>query len=133
MHTALSDPEYDKLVWRPDAFGSVCFLISGVIAYRASERRGWLPKREGSGWWEAGVNLLGLALAREGEPHGIRVHTIAPAAVETGMFRSLMSKEQYGEDKTLPPAEIARIVAQCITGELAGTSGEVIHVHKRLT
>ena len=59
MHTALTSPEYDKLVWRPDAFGSICFLVSGVIAYRASERRGWLPKREGSGWWEAGVNLLG--------------------------------------------------------------------------
>lgn len=81
---------------------------------------------------KAGLNLLGLALAREGDAHGIRVHTVAPAAVETGMFRSLMSKEQYGEDKTLPPAEIARIVAQCITGELASTSGEVIHVHKRL-
>ena len=59
MHTALSNPDYDKLVWRPDAFGSICFLVSGVIAYRASERRGWLPKREGSGWWEPGVNLLG--------------------------------------------------------------------------
>src|SRR3954468_21538796 len=42
MHTALSSPEYDKLVWRPDALGSICFLLSGVIAYRASARRGWL-------------------------------------------------------------------------------------------
>jgi hypothetical protein len=59
LHTALSSSEYNKLVWRPDAFGSVCFLISGAIAYRASARRGWLPKRSGRGWWEAGVNLLG--------------------------------------------------------------------------
>ncbi len=59
MHTALTNPEYDKLVWRPDAFGSVCFLVSGVIAYRASERHGWLPRRDAPGWWEAGVNLLG--------------------------------------------------------------------------
>ena len=27
-------PDYDRLVWRPDAFGSICFLVSGVIAYR---------------------------------------------------------------------------------------------------
>ena len=30
-----------------------------MIAYRASSARGWLPARDGSGWWEAGVNLLG--------------------------------------------------------------------------
>jgi hypothetical protein len=59
MHTALSDPEYDQLVWRPDALGSICFLLSGAIAYRASARRGWLPARRGSGWWEPSINLLG--------------------------------------------------------------------------
>jgi hypothetical protein len=59
MHTALSSPEYNKLVWRPDALGSICFLVSGAIAFRASERRGWLPKRGGAGWWEPFVNLLG--------------------------------------------------------------------------
>ena len=35
LDTALSNPDYDALVWRPDALGSVCFLVSGVIAYRA--------------------------------------------------------------------------------------------------
>ena len=59
MHTAISSPEYNKLVWRPDALGSTCFLISGFIAYRASPRHGWLPMREGSGWWQPVVNLLG--------------------------------------------------------------------------
>lgn len=61
MHTAISNSRYDRLVWRPDAFGSVCFLVSGVIAYRASARHGhaWLPERGQRGWWEPGVNLLG--------------------------------------------------------------------------
>jgi hypothetical protein len=59
LHTALSDPSYNRLVWRPDAFGSICFLVSGFIAYKASERHGWLPVRGRPGWWEAGVNLLG--------------------------------------------------------------------------
>jgi hypothetical protein len=49
MHTELSNPHYNHLVWRPDAFGSICFLVSGVIAYRASHREGWQPL----------VNLLG--------------------------------------------------------------------------
>jgi hypothetical protein len=59
LNTALSDPAYDRLVWRPDAFGSICFLLSGLIAYRASARRGWLPLRGSPGWWQPGVNLLG--------------------------------------------------------------------------
>ena len=59
MHTALTQPDYDRLVWRPDAFGSVCFLVSGAIAYHASDRHGWAPVRTGPGWWEPLVNLLG--------------------------------------------------------------------------
>ncbi len=62
MHTALSSPEYNRLVWRPDAFGSICFLLSGAIAYRASPRWGWgrlLPVRTLQGWWEPAVNMLG--------------------------------------------------------------------------
>jgi hypothetical protein len=59
MQTALSSSDYNRLVWRPDALGSICFLVSGVIAYLASPRRGWLPAREGPGWWQPAVNLLG--------------------------------------------------------------------------
>lgn len=29
----VDDASYDQLVWRPDAFGSVCFLVSGCLAY----------------------------------------------------------------------------------------------------
>lgn len=50
MDTALSNPEYDRLVWRPDAFGSICFLVSGAIAFHAAR---------GHRWWTPSVNLLG--------------------------------------------------------------------------
>ena len=33
LSTAVDSPSYDKVVWRPDAFGSVCFLVSGYLAY----------------------------------------------------------------------------------------------------
>ena len=62
MHTAVTSAEYDKLVWRPDWRGSVCFLVSGTIAYLASPRQRWhgsLPRRGGAGWWQPGINLLG--------------------------------------------------------------------------
>ena len=47
--TTLSNPAYDKLVWRPDALGSICFLVSGTIAFVAAARR----------WWQPAVNLAG--------------------------------------------------------------------------
>jgi len=59
MQTAVSSPQYNKLVWRPDALGSICFLVSGTIAYLASPRHGWLSARDGPGWWQPAVNLLG--------------------------------------------------------------------------
>ncbi len=62
LQVTLTSPEYNRIVWRPDWRGSVCFLVSGAIAYRASRRHGWhglLPERGGAGWWLPGVNLLG--------------------------------------------------------------------------
>jgi hypothetical protein len=49
LNTAVSDPQYDRLVWRPDATGSICFLVSGTIAFVAASRR----------WWPPTINLLG--------------------------------------------------------------------------
>jgi hypothetical protein len=49
LTTALSNPDYDRLVWRPDAFGSICFLVSGAIAFAAADKR----------WWSPTINLLG--------------------------------------------------------------------------
>ena len=59
LQTSITNSNYDRLVWRPDAFGSICFLVSGAIAYHASARHGWLPTRGRPGWWEPTVNLLG--------------------------------------------------------------------------
>ena len=65
LHTSLSDPSYDRLVWRPDALGSICFLLSGAIAYRASPRRGWLPARDHHGLVGAGGQPARLHLLRD--------------------------------------------------------------------
>jgi hypothetical protein len=62
LHVTVSSAQYDRLVWRPDALGSVCFLVSGGIAYVSSRRHGWLPAAAGPGWWEPAVNLLGCVL-----------------------------------------------------------------------
>jgi YrhK-like protein len=59
MQTGLEQPGYDQLVWRPDALGSACFLVSGYLAY--VEVCGGLacrPRRRLE-WRIAAVNLAG--------------------------------------------------------------------------
>jgi hypothetical protein len=53
LQTAIGSQSYDRLVWRPDAIGSVCFLVSGVIAFRGADGHGLRRP------WQPTVNLLG--------------------------------------------------------------------------
>ena len=79
---------------------------------------------------KAGVNSLGLSLAREGAESGIHVHVVAPGATETGMLRGLFSTEQFPAEKALSPEEVARVIVSCVCGGLVHSSGEVIYLHR---
>ncbi|NKY11280.1 hypothetical protein HGA09_12840 [Cellulomonas hominis] len=52
----LAEPEARRLVWAPDVYGSVCFLVASGIAY-ALARRGARPRS--AAWWVAALNLAG--------------------------------------------------------------------------
>jgi hypothetical protein len=54
MYTGLEDVEYDKLVWSPDALGSICFLVSGALACAVVRSR---PRDRP--WWIAWINFAG--------------------------------------------------------------------------
>ena len=61
-HTLISNltaAESNRMVWRPDAFGSICFLVASELAVYALGR-GWAPwyPRVRS-WWIATLNMVG--------------------------------------------------------------------------
>ncbi|KRF37425.1 hypothetical protein [Nocardioides sp. Soil805] len=59
LSTTWGDADYDDVVWRPDAFGSVCFLVSGLLAYAVvAGRLLALPPATTDGTMAA-LNLLG--------------------------------------------------------------------------
>lgn len=79
---------------------------------------------------KAGLNGLGLVLARQGAAFNIRVHTIAPGAVETTMLRSIADESVLPPDRVMSPADVARVIAACADGTLACASGEVIYLRR---
>jgi hypothetical protein len=59
MKTGLENPAYDQLVWAPDVVGSICFLVSGYIAYVEVCGSWACRRRRDLEWTIASVNLLG--------------------------------------------------------------------------
>jgi hypothetical protein len=57
-----ADTGYRGFVWTPNALGSICFLVSGIVLYQSAPRVGWRPLFRAPGWWEPPVNLLGCLL-----------------------------------------------------------------------
>jgi NAD(P)-dependent dehydrogenase (short-subunit alcohol dehydrogenase family) len=101
-----------------------------VVNVSSAAARDPFPGFAAYGAAKAGVNLLSLSLAREGAAIGVRVHTVAPSATETQMFRAIATPEQYPREKTMEPSDVARVIAQCADGDLKYTSGEVIYLRK---
>jgi len=55
---AVSNSKYDKVVWRPDFYGSVLFLVSSSYALLALGRLvTWRPRE--AAWWVAWLNMIG--------------------------------------------------------------------------
>ena len=55
----LSTAQQDRLVWRPDAYGSACFLVSSALSLTAVPGgwRCWRPHDRP--WWIAVLNMAG--------------------------------------------------------------------------
>jgi NAD(P)-dependent dehydrogenase (short-subunit alcohol dehydrogenase family) len=80
---------------------------------------------------KVGVNMLSLVSAREGDAVGIRVVAIAPAGVDTPMFRKLMGNRPVDAEQILRPEDVARAIVDVVDGSLCYASGDTIYLHRR--
>lgn len=67
LQHGLSTEQTNRLVWAPDLFGSIAFLISGALAYAVSQGphllpARWLPEETDPSWRSAATNLAGCIL-----------------------------------------------------------------------
>lgn len=59
LHANWSASQEDRLVWRPDVVGSICFLVASYLAWaEVCHSAGRLRWRDVS-WWIVALNLLG--------------------------------------------------------------------------
>ena len=59
LRAGLDASSYDRLVWKPDALGSVCFLVSGYLAYAEVCGHAFWTRKRTLEWKIAAVNLVG--------------------------------------------------------------------------
>jgi len=59
LDIALSGREYDYTVWRPNALGSICFLIAGYLADAEISHSFWHQRVRTLSWWIAAANMVG--------------------------------------------------------------------------
>jgi len=59
MLKGLSTTETNHLVWAPDFFGSIAFLIASHLAWLFVCGRTWLVRRDDTDWWIAAINYVG--------------------------------------------------------------------------
>jgi hypothetical protein len=59
IHTSLSAATADARVWRPDALGSIAFLVASTVAWVEVCHGWWAWWPRSIGWWITVVNLLG--------------------------------------------------------------------------
>ena len=75
LQVTLSSPSYDLLVWRPDAYGSICFLISGCPRLPGVRAAGMAAAAGGRRLVQRGVNLLGCVFFGIAAVAGYVVHS----------------------------------------------------------
>ena len=61
MDASISTSQVNRLVWAPELVGSICFLVSGALAYLAVRAAGHAA-RDSTEWRIAAVNLAGCIL-----------------------------------------------------------------------
>lgn len=70
------------------------------------------------------------ALAVEGEKHKVTAYCVAPAGVETKMFRDLPITRDVPTDAVLKPSDVADVIASVLNGERNEPSGSIIRLEK---
>ncbi|MCA9285252.1 MAG: SDR family oxidoreductase [Phycisphaerales bacterium] len=75
---------------------------------------------------KSALDSLTRSAAKEGAEFGIRAFSVNPGAVETPLLRTIVDESALPRSRTLAPADVAKVVVQCIEGARDAECGRVI-------
>jgi hypothetical protein len=117
MDASLDTTKVNRLVWRPDALGSLCFLIASELAFAEIGHRwgSWRPQVRG--WWIAVLNLggsiaFGLSAAAahvvpdSGQPRNVELVNLGTFLGAVGFFVGALLLLPERTDSPTVPAPI---------------------------
>ena len=108
MSDAFDAQRTDRLVWAPDMFGSVAFLVASHLAWLVACGRLWCVRRDDADWWIAGLNYVGSIFFMLSAIASFTLQTTGEALnttiVNTGTFLGAVCFF-VGAYLLLPPAE----------------------------
>jgi hypothetical protein len=55
----LTAEEENRLVWAPDVFGCIAFLVASTLAWIDVCQGWWAVRRDDAAWWSSGLNEVG--------------------------------------------------------------------------
>jgi uncharacterized membrane protein YkvI len=62
MVTTLTTEETNRLVWAPDVFGSIAFLVASHLTWMHLDGRFWYRNTDDQDWWSSLLNYVGSVL-----------------------------------------------------------------------
>ncbi len=80
---------------------------------------------------KAALNLMATSCAQEGAAFGVRAFSVAPGAVETPLLRSSFDTAMVPETACLTPAEVARVIVECLEGRRDAANGRTIFLRRQ--
>lgn len=107
MVTTFTVEETNRLVWAPDVFGSVAFLVASHLAWMQLGGRFWFRATDDPAWWSSMLNYVGSVFFMASALASFTLTTtgeaINIAIVNTGTFLGAICF-LVGAYVTLPPA-----------------------------
>jgi short-subunit dehydrogenase len=75
---------------------------------------------------KSALESLTRSIMNEGGEHGMRAYNVAPGAVETPLLRANFDTQQLPPERTLDPADVARVIVACIERRRDSDLGQTI-------
>lgn len=130
-------PDQLETMWKTNVLGPVSLVREAwsqlvksggrIVNMSSLAVLGPFPGNGLYGMTKCALDGLTRAIHSDAPESGVKAFSIALGAVETDMLRTIVDESQLPPAKAMAPAEIARLVLACLSGERDQHAGKVLY------